>query len=82
MRLEGTRFTVLNNQFTDVGGGGTPGFYFADVSDSHFEGNSFTYTGHGPADSAVHIVGQFRNNVFRNNPSIGIPPPWDKQIRR
>ena len=81
LRLEGTRFTVLNNEFTDVGGGGTPGFHFADVSDSRIEGNSFTYTGVGPADATVQIVGQFRNNVVRNN-GFGIPPPWDKQIRR
>ncbi|PYT02078.1 MAG: hypothetical protein DMF65_07530 [Acidobacteria bacterium] len=73
MRLEGTRFTVLDNQFTDVGGGGLPGFYLADVSDSRIEGNSFHYTGTGPADGTVQIVGPFRNNVVRNNPGLGFP---------
>jgi hypothetical protein len=73
MRLEGTHFTVLNNQFTDVGGGGTPGFYLADVSDSRFENNTFVYTGVGPADGTTLIVGQFKNNVTRNNKGLGYP---------
>jgi hypothetical protein len=73
LRIEGTRFTVLNNQFTDVGGGGTPGFYMGDVSASRIEGNSFTYTGVGPADATVLLVGPFRNNVVRNNPGMGFP---------
>lgn len=73
MRLEGTRFTVLNNEFTDVGGGGIPGFYLADVSDSRFEGNTFTYTGVGPADATTQIVGQFKNNFTRNNKGLGYP---------
>jgi hypothetical protein len=73
LRIEGTLFTVTGNQFTDVGGGGTPGFYMADVSDSHIEGNSFQYTGAGPADASVKIVGSFRNNVVRNNPGMGFP---------
>jgi hypothetical protein len=73
MRLEGTHFTVVNNRFTDVGGGGIAGFYLADVSNSRIEGNSFRYTGNGPADSAVQIVGPFRNNVVRNNPGLGFP---------
>lgn len=72
LRIEGTRFIVTNNQFTDVGGGGTPGFYIA-VSDSRIEGNSFKYTGNGPADAGVNIVGPFKNNVVRNNPGIGFP---------
>jgi hypothetical protein len=73
LRIEGTRFTVLNNRFTDVGGGGTPGFYMADVSASRIEGNSFTYTGVGPADATVMLVGPFRNNVVRSNPGMGFP---------
>ena len=73
LRLEGTRFTVLNNEFTDVGGGGTPGFFFAHVSYSRFEGNSFTYTGNGPADASVQIVGPFNNNTARNNRGMGVP---------
>ena len=73
LRIEGTRFTVLNNQFTDVGGGGLSGFYMGDVSDSHIEGNSFTYTGVGPADGTTLIVGQFKNNVTRNNKGLGWP---------
>ncbi|HZT59400.1 MAG TPA: right-handed parallel beta-helix repeat-containing protein [Pyrinomonadaceae bacterium] len=72
LRIEGTRFTVTNNQFTNVGGGGLPGFYVA-VTDSRIENNSFRYTGEGPADGSVQIVGPFRNNVVRNNPGIGFP---------
>jgi hypothetical protein len=67
IRIEGTRYTVLDNQFTDVGGGGTPGFVMADVSDSRIEGNTFTYTGVGPGDSSVVIEGSFSNSTFRNN---------------
>jgi hypothetical protein len=73
LRLEGTHFTVLNNQFIDVGGGGTPGFYMAGVTDSRIEGNSFQYTGVGPADATVKIVGEFRNNVVHNDPGMGFP---------
>jgi hypothetical protein len=73
LHLEGTRFTVLNNEFTDVGGGGLTGFFLGDVTDSRFEGNSFTYTGNGPADGSVRVVGQFTNNVVRNNRGIGAP---------
>jgi hypothetical protein len=72
LRIEGTRFIVTNNQFTDVGGGGTPGFYVS-VSDSRIEGNSFRNTGTGPADGSVAIIGNFRNNTVRNNPGIGFP---------
>jgi len=72
LRIEGTRFTVTNNQFTNVGGGGIPGFYVA-VTDSRIEGNSFRSTGVGPADNSVQIVGPFRNNVVRNNPGVGFP---------
>jgi hypothetical protein len=72
LRIEGTRFIVTGNQFTDVGGGGTPGFYVS-VTDSRIEGNSFRNTGTGPADGSVYIIGNFRNNVVRNNPGIGFP---------
>jgi hypothetical protein len=78
LRIEGIRFTVLNNQFTDVGGGGTPGFYMAEVRESHIEGNSFQYTGVGPADATVKIVGRFQNNVVRNNPGMGFPRNFSK----
>jgi hypothetical protein len=79
LRIEGTRFTVLNNEFTDVGGGGLPGFYMGDVSDSRIEGNSFTYTGVGPADGSVQIVGPFRRNTVRNNPGMGFPANVSRQ---
>lgn len=73
LHLEGSHFTVLNNQFTDVGGGGTAGFHMADVFDSRIEGNTFTYTGVGPADNTVLIRGQFLRNIVRNNPGLGFP---------
>ena len=59
--------------FDAIGGGGLPGFYLADVSDSRIEGNSFHYSGAGPADGTVQIVGPFRRNVVRNNPGLGFP---------
>ena len=73
LRIEGTRFTVVNNRFTDVGGGGTAGFLVGDVSDSRIEGNVFVNTGTGPASGEVQVVGRFLNNVVRNNRGIGPP---------
>jgi hypothetical protein len=73
LRIEGTRFTVTGNQFTDVGGGGTSGFYLGSVSDSRIENNSYSYSGQGPASASVNIVGVSTNNVIRNNPGIGFP---------
>jgi hypothetical protein len=72
LRLIGTRFTVTDNQFTDVGGGGIPGFYMA-ITNSRIENNSFTYTGVGPADNGVEVGQPFSGNVIRNNPGIGWP---------
>lgn len=79
LRIEGTRFTVLNNQFTDVGGGGIPGFYIADVSDSRIEGNTYSYSGAGPADNTVHIVAPFARNTVRNNTGMAFPPNISRQ---
>ena len=64
---------TLKAQPTETDQGGLPGFYLADVSDSRIEGNSFHYSGAGPADGSVQIVGPFRNNVVRNNPGLGFP---------
>jgi parallel beta helix pectate lyase-like protein len=72
LRIEGTRFVVTNNHFIDVGGGGIPGFYVA-VSNSQIVGNSFTYSGNGPADGSVQMVGGGRGNTIRDNPGIGFP---------
>ena len=72
LRIEGTRFVVTNNHFVDVGGGGTTGFYVA-VSNSQIVGNSFTYSGNGPADGSVLMVGGGRGNTIRDNPGIGFP---------
>ena len=79
LRLIGDRFTVLNNQFTDVGGGGIPGFFMA-ITNSRIENNSFTYSGIGPADNSVEVVQPFTNNVLRNNPGIGWPASAQNQI--
>jgi Right handed beta helix region len=72
LRIEGTHFVVTNNHFIDVGGGGIPGFYVA-VSNSQIVGNSFTYTGNGPADGSVQMVGGGRGNTIRDNPGMGFP---------
>ncbi|HEV7889271.1 MAG TPA: right-handed parallel beta-helix repeat-containing protein [Pyrinomonadaceae bacterium] len=72
LRLEGSRMTVVDNRFEDVGGGGIPGFFLA-IRDSRIENNQFVYTGTGPADSAVEIKSPFGNNVVRNNPGMGFP---------
>lgn len=72
LRLEGTRMTVVNNRFEDVGGGGIPGFFLA-IKDSRIENNQFVYSGVGPADGSVQIMQPFGNNVVRNNPGMGFP---------
>jgi Right handed beta helix region len=76
LRLEGTRLVVTDNVFTDVGGGGTPGFFFA-ISNSRIENNTFVYTGDGPADATVATAPPFGNNVIRNNKGMGfqLGPP-------
>lgn len=73
LRIEGTRITVTGNLFVDVGGGGIPGFRLENVTDSRITGNSFSYTGKGPVDSHVEMVGGNRNNVIRDNPGMGFP---------
>jgi hypothetical protein len=73
LRIEGTRFVVTGNQFADVGGGGLPGFYIA-VTNSQIMGNSFTYSGNGPADGRVEMPIGNRGNTIRDNPGMGFPP--------
>jgi hypothetical protein len=73
LRIEGTRFIVTGNHFVDVGGGGIPGFYMA-INNSQIIDNTFTYTGNGPADARVEMPGDNRNNLIRNNPTLGFPP--------
>lgn len=72
LRIEGSNFVVTNNQFYDVGGGGTPGFDIALVN-SEVTDNSFASGGLGPADGRVEIRGPNRNNVFRNNRGMSFP---------
>jgi hypothetical protein len=66
MTIGGTRIHVTNNQLIDVGGGGTPGFTI-DATNSEFVGNTFTYTGSGPADNRMIISEGSRANTFQNN---------------
>lgn len=72
MRLEGSRFTVTDNKFMDVGGGGTAAFYMA-ITDSRVENNSVGASGNGPADGHVETHPPFSNNVIRNNPGFVFP---------
>lgn len=73
INLEGARLTVTNNRFTDVGGGGLPGFTMTSVSDSRIVGNTFTYTGVGPADGTVVMLGDNHGNYIRDNTGFGFP---------
>jgi len=73
LRIEGTHFVVTGNQFADVGGGGLPGFHIV-VTNSQITGNTFTYSGNGPADGTVEMPGGIRNNTVRDNPGMGFPP--------
>jgi hypothetical protein len=81
LRLIGTRFTVVDNKFADVGGGGLPGFYMA-ITDSRIENNTFTYSGVGPGDNGVEVGQPFSGNFIRNNPGIGWPAVAIPQIRK
>jgi hypothetical protein len=73
LRLEGTRLTVIDNHFEDVGGGGVPGFFMA-ISNSRIENNVMTATGTGPVDNRVETAPPFGNNVIRNNRGFVFPP--------
>ncbi len=70
INIEGTQITVTNNKLTDTGGGGLPGFYIQHVTNSRIVGNTFTYTGVGPADSRMLVVGESKGNVYQNNPGF------------
>jgi hypothetical protein len=55
----------------DVGGGGIAGFV-VDATDSQIIGNSFTYSGNGPADGTIQVTPGSKRNTFQNNPGWGI----------
>jgi hypothetical protein len=71
IRIEGTRIVVSNNQLFDVGGGGTPGFVVL-ATNSQIIGNTFTYSGAGPADGTLQVLPGSEHNVFQNNPGWGV----------
>jgi polygalacturonase len=66
IRIEGTRFIVSNNQLFDVGGGGTPGFVVI-ATNSQIVGNTFTYSGRGPADGTLVVLPGSKGNIIQNN---------------
>ncbi|MEP6819463.1 MAG: right-handed parallel beta-helix repeat-containing protein [bacterium] len=66
IRIEGTQIKVLNNQLTDVGGGGIPGFV-VQATYSEVVGNSFTFSGNQPADSTIVVLPGSGKNTFQNN---------------
>ncbi len=70
INISGTGLTVINNRLTDVGGGGTPGFIVEGVTNSRIEGNTYTYSGNGPAQGQIVISGASKGNIYRNNPGF------------
>jgi hypothetical protein len=74
INIGGDRLTVINNKMTDVAGGGTPGFVMAGLFNSRVTGNSFTYTGRGPADGAMIVSHGSRGNIIEGN--IGMAPVY------
>jgi len=66
IRIEGTRIIVSNNQLFDVGGGGTPGFVVI-ATNSQIVGNTFTYSGRGPADGTLVVMPESKGNIIQNN---------------
>jgi hypothetical protein len=71
LNIQGSQIRVLNNQCTDVGGGGTPGFILL-ATDSQIVGNTFTYTGNQPADGAMKVLPGSKGNVIQNNPGWSV----------
>jgi len=71
IRIEGTRISVLNNQLTDVGGGGIPGFV-VQATDSRIVGNTFTFTGNQPADGMMAVLPGSRGNVIQDNRGFNV----------
>jgi hypothetical protein len=67
LNLQGTQLNILNNKLTDVGGGGTAGFIVENVTKSRIVGNSLTYSGQGPFDGRMLIIGNSGNNVIERN---------------
>jgi hypothetical protein len=68
INIEGAHIQVLNNQLTDVGGGGTPGFIVVNVyGQSRIEGNTNHWTGVGPSDGRMVVSGLTRGTVFGKN---------------
>jgi hypothetical protein len=66
IRIEGTRFVVIDNKLTDVGGGGIPGFV-VHATNSRIVDNTFTYSGAGPASGSIVISPESRGNTYQNN---------------
>jgi hypothetical protein len=66
IRIEGTRFNVIDNRLTDVGGGGTAGFVVA-ASNSQIINNTFTYSGSGPVDNTMVVLPGSKENIYQNN---------------
>ena len=71
IRIEGTHIIVSNNQLFDVGGGGTPGFVVV-ATNSQIVGNTFDYSGQGPADGTLLVMPGSRGNTIQNNRGWGI----------
>jgi hypothetical protein len=71
IRIEGTRFNVIGNRLTDVGGGGTPGFVDASTN-SQSTKNTFSYSGAGPSDGTMLIMPGSKGNIYQNNPGFGL----------
>lgn len=71
IRIEGTRIIVSNNQLFDVGGGGTPGFVVI-TTDSQIVGNTFSYSGRGPADGTLVFMPGSKGNIIQNNRGWGV----------
>jgi hypothetical protein len=55
----------------DVGGGGTPGFVVV-ATNSQIVGNTFTYSGRGPADGTMMVLPNSKGNTIQNNPGWGV----------
>jgi hypothetical protein len=66
INIEGTQIRVLNNQLTDVGGGGTRGFVVHAIN-SQIIGNTFSWNPNQSIDNTITILPGSKGNTYQNN---------------
>lgn len=63
---DGTRLSITNNQLSDVGGGGVPGFQALGLKQSYVAGNRFSNV-NGVSDTRIIEDATSNNNIYEGN---------------